>query len=128
MEQLVRETAERTGRIDYFFNNALVGLSTSLRAEAAKFGIGFSVICPGLVCTVIFADGKGEYGKILEDWSVKQQDHLLHMAEKLKSMDVNVFAQKMYLKWHYTVQGAEKYQVGHEEGCDHGQEIGGLIG
>lgn len=33
----------------------------------------------------------------------------------LRVWDQNVVAQKMYLKWKYTVQGAEKYQVGHEE-------------
>lgn len=33
----------------------------------------------------------------------------------LRVWDENVVAQKMYLKWQYTVQGEEKYPVGHEE-------------
>jgi len=123
MEQLVQETVERTGRLDYIFNNAgigiggtvhhygiedwnyiidvnfrgvingvqaaykimmqqgfghiintasiagimpspasvayaatkhaVVGLSTSLRAEAAQLGIRVSVICPGVIRTPI---------------------------------------------------------------------------
>ena len=34
--------------------HAVVGLSTSLRAEAASLGVGVSVICPGLVATNMF--------------------------------------------------------------------------
>ncbi|MEM6793472.1 MAG: SDR family oxidoreductase [Acidobacteriota bacterium] len=34
--------------------HAVVGLSTSLRAEAASLGVGVSVICPGLVATDLF--------------------------------------------------------------------------
>lgn len=34
--------------------HAVVGLSTSLRAEAASLGVGVSVICPGLVATDMF--------------------------------------------------------------------------
>ncbi|MEO1087606.1 MAG: SDR family NAD(P)-dependent oxidoreductase, partial [Acidobacteriota bacterium] len=34
--------------------HAVVGLSTSLRAEASSLGVGVSVICPGLVATNMF--------------------------------------------------------------------------
>ncbi|MEM1177346.1 MAG: SDR family oxidoreductase [Acidobacteriota bacterium] len=34
--------------------HAVVGLSTSLRAEASSLGVGVSVICPGLVATDMF--------------------------------------------------------------------------
>ena len=34
--------------------HAVVGLSTSLRAEAAELGVKVSVVCPGLIDTPIF--------------------------------------------------------------------------
>ncbi len=43
---------------------AVVGLSTSLRAEAAPLGIRVSVFCPGYIRTPIL-DGGGKYGKML---------------------------------------------------------------
>lgn len=45
--------------------HAVVGLSTSLRIEAAKSGIRVSVLCPGLIRTAILDGGK--YGKIYGD-------------------------------------------------------------
>jgi len=37
---------------------AVVGLSEALRAEARQYGIGVSVICPGLINTNIVCDGR----------------------------------------------------------------------
>ena len=163
LEELVQETLKRTGRIDYFFNNAgigingtvdhygiedwnyivdvnlrsvingvqavysvmisqgfghivntasvaglmptpgmvsysatkhgVVGLSKSLRVEAANFGIRVSVFCPGFIRTAIF-EGGGKYGKVLIDWSPEQQKRLMEIVEKYKPMDPNIFAKK----------------------------------
>jgi len=161
MEQLVQETINRTGRLDYIFNNAgiviggnayhygiedwnktvdvnlrgvingiqaaykimmaqgfghivntasmaglipspgavayaatkhaVVGLSKSLRAEAAKMGIRVSVLCPGVIRTPIL-EGGGKFGKMLIDIPPEQARR---MWEKLKPMSPNIFAQKV---------------------------------
>ncbi len=44
--------------------HAVVGLSTSLRIEAAAAGVRVSAICPGVIRTPILDDG-GRYGKLL---------------------------------------------------------------
>ncbi len=160
MEQLVRETVGRTGRLDYIFNNAgiaiggfvsqygiqdwnqiigvnlrgvingiqaaypmmikqgfghiintasmagllpgpgnvcytttkhaVVGLSESLRAEAAHLGVRVSVICPGVIRTPILEGGK--YGKMLLEIPPEQMHRFF---EKLKPMAPNVFAKKV---------------------------------
>lgn len=72
---------------------AVVGLSNSLRIEAAEMGIRVSVLCPGFVRTPIL-DGGGKYGKNLIDLSPEQHRHLLDMIEKFKPMPPNIFAQK----------------------------------
>jgi NAD(P)-dependent dehydrogenase (short-subunit alcohol dehydrogenase family) len=46
--------------------HAVVGLSTSLRAEAAEFGVKVSVVCPGFVRTGIF-DAATYFGNKRED-------------------------------------------------------------
>jgi short-subunit dehydrogenase len=163
VEQLVQKTVERTGRLDYMFNNAgigiggnvnhygiedwnqmldvnlrgvingvqaahrvmvnqgfghivntasmagltpspggvayatakhaVVGLSNSLRAEAAWMGVRVSVLCPGFVRTAIL-EGGGKYGKMLIDLSPDQHRQMLEMIEKFKPMSPNVFAKK----------------------------------
>jgi NAD(P)-dependent dehydrogenase (short-subunit alcohol dehydrogenase family) len=45
--------------------HAVVGLSTSLRIEAAAAGVRVSVLCPGAVRTPALTDG-GKYGKMLQ--------------------------------------------------------------
>lgn len=159
MEGLLRETVERTGRLDYMFNNAgigiggdvhlhsiedwnriidvnlrgvingvqgaykimlnqgfghivntssmaglmpspgvssyattkhaVVGLSKSLRAEAAPAGIRVSVLCPGVIRTPILEGGK--YGKNLVGVSLEQQRLIW---ERFKPMAPNIFARK----------------------------------
>jgi short-subunit dehydrogenase len=163
IEQLVQETVERTGRLDYIFNNAgigiggnvnhfgiedwnqmvdvnlrgvingiqaahkvmiaqgfghivntaslagltpspgnvayaatkhaVVGLSISLRAEAAQLGVRVSVLCPGFVRTAIL-EGGGKYGKMLIDLSPEQHCQLLEMIEKFKPISPHIFAEK----------------------------------
>jgi len=160
MEQMVKETVTRTGRLDYIFNNAgigiggnvdhygikdwnqivnvnlsgvingvqaayaimskqgfghivntasmaglmpspghvayattkyaVVGLSTSLRAEAERNGVRVSVICPGVIRTPILERG-GKYGKMLVDISPEK---IHRMWEKFKPMDPKIFAEK----------------------------------
>ena len=160
MERLVKETVQRTGRLDYIFNNAgiviggnvdhygikdwnqmmdvnlrgvingvqaaypmmmkqgfghivntasmaglmpgpgnvaytttkhaVVGLSTSLRAEAAPIGVRVSVLCPGVIRTPILEGGK--YGKMLVDIPPEQ---LRRIWEKFKPMSPNIFAKKV---------------------------------
>jgi len=71
--------------------HAVVGLSKSLRAEAAVVGIRVSVICPGAIRTPILVGG-GKYGKMLIDIPPEQ---MRRMWEKLKPMSPNVFAVKV---------------------------------
>ncbi len=70
---------------------AVVGLSKSLRAEAAPAGIRVSVLCPGVIRTPIL-EGGGKYGKWLVDISPEQERDF---REKLKSMPANIFAGKV---------------------------------
>jgi short-subunit dehydrogenase len=163
VEQLVQETVARTGRLDYIFNNAgigiggnvsqfgiedwnqmvdvnlrgvingvqsahrvmrsqgfghivntasmagltpspgnvayaatkhaVVGLSSSLRAEAAKLGVRVSVLCPGFVRTAIL-EGGGKYGKMLIDLSPEQHRQMLEIIEKFKPLSPDIFAKK----------------------------------
>jgi NAD(P)-dependent dehydrogenase (short-subunit alcohol dehydrogenase family) len=51
---------------------AVVGLSNSLRIEAARFGIRVSVLCPGVVQTPVL-ENCGRYGKMLLDIPVERQ-------------------------------------------------------
>lgn len=163
VEQLVQKTVKRTGRIDYMFNNAgigiggnvnhysiedwnyimdvnlhgvingvqatynimaaqgfghivntaslagltpcpgmvsystskyaVVGLSKSLRAEAAHLGIRVSVFCPGFIRTPILEDG-GKYGRMLINLSSKKKQDISKMIEKHKPMSPHLFARK----------------------------------
>ena len=71
--------------------HAVVGLSTSLRAEAARLGVRVSVLCPGVVRTPIL-EGGGRYGKMLIDIPPEQ---VRRLWEKLKPMAPNLFAEKV---------------------------------
>ena len=70
--------------------HAVVGLSKSLRAEAAQVGVRVSVLCPGVIRTPILEGGK--YGKMLIDIPPEQARPLW---EKLKPMAPNLFAEKV---------------------------------
>jgi NAD(P)-dependent dehydrogenase (short-subunit alcohol dehydrogenase family) len=69
---------------------AVVGLSKSLRAEAAQMGIRVSVLCPGLIRTPILEGGK--YGKMLIDISPEE---LQRMLETGRPMSPKLFAKKV---------------------------------
>jgi NAD(P)-dependent dehydrogenase (short-subunit alcohol dehydrogenase family) len=71
--------------------HAVVGLSKSLRAEAAQMGVRVSVLCPGLIRTPIL-EGGGKYGKMLIDIPSEQMRRLW---ERLKPMSPNTFAQRV---------------------------------
>lgn len=71
--------------------HAVVGLSRSLRAEAARLGVRVSVLCPGVVRTPIL-EGGGRYGKMLIDVSPGK---VRQLWEKLKPMSPNLFAEKV---------------------------------
>lgn len=70
---------------------AVIGLSKSLRAEAAQSGIHVSVLCPGVVRTPIL-EGGGKFGKMMMDAPPEQ---LRQMLERLKPISPNLFAQKV---------------------------------
>jgi NAD(P)-dependent dehydrogenase (short-subunit alcohol dehydrogenase family) len=70
---------------------AVVGLSQSLRAEAAQMGIRVSVLCPGVIRTPIL-EGGGKYGKMLIEVAPKELQRVL---EELRPMSPNLFAKKV---------------------------------
>ena len=71
--------------------HAVVGLSKSLRAEAAQMGVRVSVLCPGVVRTPILEAG-GKYGKMLIHIP---PERVRQLWEKLKPMSPNLFAKKV---------------------------------
>jgi NAD(P)-dependent dehydrogenase (short-subunit alcohol dehydrogenase family) len=71
--------------------HAVVGLSISLRAEAAQTGIRVSVVCPGVIRTPIL-EGGGKYGKMLVE---VPPEKLRDAWERLKPMSPEIFAQKV---------------------------------
>jgi NAD(P)-dependent dehydrogenase (short-subunit alcohol dehydrogenase family) len=71
--------------------HAVVGLSKSLRVEAKRHGIRISVLCPGAIRTPILTGGR--FGRTHTE-GVTEQD-LLKMWERLRPMDVDVFARKV---------------------------------
>lgn len=69
--------------------HAVVGLTLSLRIEAAVEGVRASVICPGVIRTPILEGGK--YGKQLREYP---QEEMRKMWEMLRPMPPEVFAEK----------------------------------
>jgi NAD(P)-dependent dehydrogenase (short-subunit alcohol dehydrogenase family) len=70
---------------------AVVGLSTALRIEAARFGVRVSVICPGVIQTPVLEDC-GKYGKMLIDIPIELQRQYW---QSLRPMQPDVFAPKV---------------------------------
>lgn len=82
------------GKVSYASTkHAIVGLSSSLRAEGALKGIRVSVLCPGFVRTALFNKG-GKYGKDLMGMSAAQEKKALEMIEKFRPMSPDVFSRK----------------------------------
>src|SRR5262249_36265299 len=71
--------------------HAVVGLSTSLRIEAADFGVRVSVLCPGVIDTPIL-EGAGKYGKLLVPIAPEVQRALW---ARLRPMPADRFASKV---------------------------------
>jgi NAD(P)-dependent dehydrogenase (short-subunit alcohol dehydrogenase family) len=69
--------------------HAVVGLSTSLRIEAAAAGVRVSVLCPGVIRTPILEGGK--YGRMLRILTPEAQRR---NWERLRPMDAALFADK----------------------------------
>lgn len=79
------------GQVSYATTkHAIVGLSISLRAEAALLGVYVSVLCPGVISTPIW-DGGGKYGKT---YSLIPPALLKQMLEKARPMSPDIFAKK----------------------------------
>lgn len=70
--------------------HAVVGLSTSLRIEAASAGVRVSAICPGVIRTPIL-ENAGRYGKLLIRMPLPFQRRLI---ERLRPMEPGPFADK----------------------------------
>ena len=66
--------------------HAVVGLTTTLRAEAAHAGVRVSVLCPGLVRTPILDGGK--YGRWIRDYP---KDKLAKLMESTRPFPVEKF-------------------------------------
>jgi NAD(P)-dependent dehydrogenase (short-subunit alcohol dehydrogenase family) len=71
--------------------HAVVGLSTSLRIEAAPAGVRVSVLCPGVIQTPIL-EGAGKYGKLLMPVEPKAQRRYW---ERLRPMPPDRFATRV---------------------------------
>src|SRR5262249_12094314 len=69
---------------------AIVGLSLSLRVEAATEGVRVSVLCPGVIRTPIL-DKLGKYGKAVQRISAGEQRALF---DRLGRMAPTRFAEK----------------------------------
>jgi NAD(P)-dependent dehydrogenase (short-subunit alcohol dehydrogenase family) len=71
--------------------HAIVGLSNSLRAEAALLGLRVSVLCPGVISTPIW-EGGGKYGRT---YSIIPPELVKQMLEKARPMSPDIFAKKV---------------------------------
>ena len=70
--------------------HAVVGLSTALRVEAARYGVRVSALCPGVIRTPILEGGK--YGKHLRPVDMNKQRA---RWDKLRPMTPEKFAPKV---------------------------------
>jgi len=72
--------------------HAVVGLSKSLRVEAAVKGVRVSAFCPGVIRTPILEGGR--FGKVLYAMTEEQRAKLPDMFDKMKPMAPDRFAKK----------------------------------
>jgi NAD(P)-dependent dehydrogenase (short-subunit alcohol dehydrogenase family) len=70
--------------------HAIVGLSTSLRVEAARHGVRVSALCPGVVETPLL-DGGGRFGKVLD---TVEPERMRQMWARMQPMPVDQFAMR----------------------------------
>ena len=71
--------------------HAVVGLSLSLRIEAAATGVRVSVFCPGFIRTQIMYGG-GKYGKDLMQVSSETQDKMVQQLNPMEPADFALHA------------------------------------
>jgi NAD(P)-dependent dehydrogenase (short-subunit alcohol dehydrogenase family) len=75
--------------------HAIIGLSLSLRMEAALHGIRINAVCPGAVRTPMM-EGKGEFNKSVAKISSEKLDLILHeIFKKMRPMNADLFAKKV---------------------------------
>ncbi len=74
--------------------HAVVGLSKTLRIEAAEHGVRVSVFCPGPIRTPILTGGK--FGRI--EIAGLSKDDLAALWERLRPMNPDTFAEKSLRK------------------------------
>ena len=73
--------------------HAIVGLSKSLRAEAAIYGVRVSVLCPGVIRTPLLEGGR--HGVFLRTMPQDRQRELMRaFFERFRPMDPRAFASK----------------------------------
>lgn len=70
--------------------HAVVGLSKSLRVEAAQYGVRVSALCPGVIRTPILHGGK--YGKQLQPVAPEVQEKFM---QQYRPMDPSLFAERV---------------------------------
>jgi len=70
--------------------HGVVGLSRSLRAEATRYGVRVSVLCPGVIRTPILV-GPGRFGRMTKPIDEQTQRT---MMERFRPMDSDLFAAK----------------------------------
>ena len=70
--------------------HAVVGLSKSLRVEAAQYGLRVSALCPGVIRTPILHGGK--YGKQLQPVAPEVQEKFM---QQYRPMDPSLFAERV---------------------------------
>jgi NAD(P)-dependent dehydrogenase (short-subunit alcohol dehydrogenase family) len=69
--------------------HAVVGLSRALRAEAARYGVRVSTLCPGVIRTPILTGGR--FGRMAQPID---PGTILHMWEQLRPIDPEEFARR----------------------------------
>jgi NAD(P)-dependent dehydrogenase (short-subunit alcohol dehydrogenase family) len=70
--------------------HAIVGLSKSLRIEAARHGIRVSALCPGVIETPLL-EGGGKFGKVLD---AVPPEKMRQMWARMRPMNADAFAQR----------------------------------
>ncbi len=91
--------------------HAVVGLSTSLRIEAAAAGVRVSVLCPGVVRTPALSGG-GRYGKVL---APIPPEVLQKLVERQRPMQPERFAEQALRPWPETRRLSSSHPCG--ESC-----------
>jgi hypothetical protein len=87
-ERVVTEVVRQSGRIDYLFNNAGIGVGVRSTRTRSMTGTTFSVLCPGAIRTPILSGG--EYGR----FKGVSGEQLLKFWEPMRPMAPEKFAER----------------------------------